>query len=50
MTKDRYPGDQATQYDMNRFADFDQEAAHRSSGSILVGDAISACPMRASQT
>jgi hypothetical protein len=46
MTTDRYPGDHASPYDMNRLADFYRDAAHRSSGSILVGDPISAGPMR----
>lgn len=46
MTTDRYPGDHASPYDMNRLADFYREAAHRSSGSILMGDPISAGPMR----
>lgn len=46
MTKDRYPGGQATPYDMNRLADFYRDAAHRSSGSILMSDPISASPSR----
>lgn len=46
MTTDRYPGDQASPYDMNRLADFYRDAAHRSSGSIQMGDPLSAGPMR----
>jgi hypothetical protein len=46
MTTDRYPGDLASPYDMNRLANFYRDAAHRSSGSILIGDPISAGPMR----
>lgn len=42
MTKDRYSGNQATPYDMIRPADFYRHAA----GSILIGDPISAGPMR----
>jgi hypothetical protein len=46
MTTDYYPGDLASPYDMNRSADFYRDAAHRSSGSIMIGDPISAGPMR----
>lgn len=46
MTADRYPGDDASPYDMNRLADFYRDAAHRSSGSIQIGDPLSAGPMR----
>ena len=41
-----YPGDHASPYEMNRLADFYRDAAHRCSGSILIGDPISAGPMR----
>ena len=46
MTSERYPGDDASPYDMNRLVDFYRDAAHRSSGSILAGDPISAGRMR----
>lgn len=46
MTADRYPGDDASPYDMNRLADFYRDAAHRSLGSIQIGDPLSAGPMR----
>lgn len=46
MTTKSYPGDQASPYAMNRLADFYRDAAHRSSGSIQIGDPISAGPMR----
>lgn len=46
MTTNRYPGDHASPYDINRLADFYRDAAHRSSGSIQMGDPLSAGPMR----
>jgi hypothetical protein len=46
MTANPYPGDGASPYDMNRLADFYRDAAHRSSGSIQIGDPLSAGPMR----
>lgn len=46
MTTKSYPGDHASPYEMNRLADFYRDAAHRSSGSIQLGDPISAGPMR----
>ncbi len=46
MTANYYPGDGASPYDMNRLADFYRDAAHRSSGSIQIGDPLSAGPMR----
>lgn len=46
MTADHYPGDGASPYAMNRLADFYRDAAHRSSGSIQIGDPLSAGPMR----
>lgn len=46
MTASYYPGDGASPYDMNRLADFYRDAAHRSSGSIQIGDPLSAGPMR----
>lgn len=46
MTTDRYSGDDASPYDMNRLAGFYRDAAHRSSGSIQIGDPLSAGPMR----
>ena len=41
-----YSGDHASPYEMNRLADFYRDAAYRSSGSVLIGDPISASPMR----
>ena len=41
-----YPGDHASPVEMNRLADFYRAVAHRCSGSILIGDPISAGPMR----
>jgi hypothetical protein len=46
MTTDPHPGDHASPYQMNRLADFYRDAAHRSSGSIQMGDPLSAGPMR----
>jgi hypothetical protein len=46
MTANRYPGDDASPYAVNRLADFYRDAAHRSSGSIQIGDPLSAGPMR----
>lgn len=46
MTAEPYPGDDASPYAMNRLADFYRDAAHRSSGSIQIGDPLSAGPMR----
>lgn len=46
MKSDRYPGDGASPYAMNRLADFYRDAAYRSFGPIQPGDPISEVPTR----